>query len=1127
MNNDSPDKNTAWRLLRKWIVPAVAFLVMAGAMLYLFLGLRETVWCYFTDDISIRENALGSNVRMILWDDPYRARGAAAESFSVHRPAFTPDGATMIQTAKATADTNADLVASTWDGRGWSEPARLESVNTDLNEKDAALSRDGRYLYFASDRPGGFGGYDIWVARWDGRTWMGVTNAGPAVNTKHDDVSPAVSPDGARLFFSSRRPLEDMEIKVRSGLFGGPAADAGFDIFVADIVMPPATNDAGLAGANVSNAIPAVAAAAVPGPAAKQKTAEKAKPVAKQKAAAKAKPVAKEKKGKTAAVARPAAGVVPPMPEFANAIRMDILNSPADDLNASFTDRGDFLYFDSNRKAGSGGYDVYWSRVINGELHPPKNLGMEINSPADETGSTLRQEGFDQYFGSDRGVEGMGKTILLSSTAREVVVRLDLSRLDTLLEKLLRAKWWILAFIVALILLIYLIRHYRDLTDLFHKCVMGSAIVHVALLLILSTWKIGSQLAQDDGGAPTTTTVEIAINADGLPREKLALDMAENVTRLPASDVTVIAKPADHFMPLPDFVPQKRSVETVVARSTVMPVVLENAPSRGQETSAGIKEDTEVKPVTKLDKLPEIEAPRVDVVMETQVASSAAKGAKPDVAFTPVMNAPTVSAARVEFPGITGLVQSLKPVTVLVGAGEVGTVTTTGPGGKSLVVTGTGAGEDGLDAFDTGGSKTRLSRGDDVSSGPNELRGPGEVVSGRLASYGNDDVFRMNAPGKFDVPEGYGDKMSPYMLRKEGKPSAEVVEGLGGSRETESAVGRALEWLAKNQEADGHWDIAKFGGQNGHDSAATGFSLLAFLGWGVKHNQAGSKYQPVVAKALEWLVKHAGNDGDIRGPGGNMYDQGIASIAVAEAYGLTKDPKLAPVVSNLVHFIVKAQNKKTGGWRYTPGEAGDTSVFGWQVMALKSAQMSGVEVPEETFVLAELWLRETGGGERSGLYGYTGKSPAPAMAAEGMFCRQLLGTGPEDERMQETAGYINVNIPVGNVADYYYWYYGTLSMYQHQGPVWEAWNKRVRNILVASQNKDGDHPGSWNPTGTHGGPMGRIVSTSMGALVLEVYYRYLPMYGSSSKGSAVSNSVPAAPATSSKPSAKRGKAGKK
>ena len=83
----------------------------------------------------------------------------------------------------------------------------------------------------------------------------------------------------------------------------------------------------------------------------------------------------------------------------------------------------------------------------------------------------------------------------------------------------------------------------------------------------------------------------------------------------------------------------------------------------------------------------------------------------------------------------------------------------------------------------------------------------------------------------------------------------------------------------------------------------------------------------------------------------------------------------------------------------------------------------------------------------------------------------------------------------GTGRPFYYWYYGTLALYQHGGPTWSAWNESLKATLVDDQVKSGEDVGSWRPTGMYAMRAGRIASTAMATLSLEVYYRYLPLYG--------------------------------
>jgi hypothetical protein len=337
-----------------------------------------------------------------------------------------------------------------------------------------------------------------------------------------------------------------------------------------------------------------------------------------------------------------------------------------------------------------------------------------------------------------------------------------------------------------------------------------------------------------------------------------------------------------------------------------------------------------------------------------------------------------------------------------------------------------------------------------------------------------------------------------YSLREGALNDMKVMVKLGGTEQTETAVDKALAYLAKTQSEDGRWDLGKDGGSAKHTMAATGFALLAFYGRGERHDQP-CQYQEVVKKGINWMIEQQGKaDGDLRGYDkvkGDMYDHGIAALAMVEAYGVTKDLKLRPRAQSAVDFIEESQNPEVGGWRYQPRPKDcDLSVSGWMVMVLASAQMSGLQVKDETIQGARKFLKSVSGGDHGGAFGYTvgkvgkgGKSPA--MNAVGFFCSQLLGLSSNSELAWEASG--NIDKKGLDVKDLYYAYYGTLASYQHQGPAWRKWLGEMRKKFVAAQAEDG----SWRAAGSHGNQMGTIVATALISLCLEAHYRYTPLYG--------------------------------
>jgi hypothetical protein len=399
-------------------------------------------------------------------------------------------------------------------------------------------------------------------------------------------------------------------------------------------------------------------------------------------------------------------------------------------------------------------------------------------------------------------------------------------------------------------------------------------------------------------------------------------------------------------------------------------------------------------------------------------------------------------------------------------------------------------------------------------------------------------AFNLALPPDAAPPE------DPYRQRAADVRPA-LVEKLGGSDETEQAVNLALAWLARHQSADGRWDSRDFDDSCGHcngssrvksDVALTGLAVLCFLGADHTHVKDGP-YKDTVARALRWLLeRQSEGTGDLRS-GETMYSHGIAVIALAEALGMTRDLALGEPVERAARFIIESRDTSdgSGGWRYTPGQAGDTSVLGWQVMALSSARRAGLDLPQDPFDAAAAFLEtvtprgRTGGNNarsQRGLYAYQpGQRPSPSMTAEGLFCQQLLGRDRDHPETAAAVEYILQTPPSweprsgrgssgAGGAPTYYWYYATLALFQHQGPAWDTWNESLKRELLAHQRRDGlgDNganaatpadatgiAGSWDPVDKYSRVGGRIYQTAVCTLCLEVYYRYLPMYGAEPK----------------------------
>jgi hypothetical protein len=322
-----------------------------------------------------------------------------------------------------------------------------------------------------------------------------------------------------------------------------------------------------------------------------------------------------------------------------------------------------------------------------------------------------------------------------------------------------------------------------------------------------------------------------------------------------------------------------------------------------------------------------------------------------------------------------------------------------------------------------------------------------------------------------------------------------------GNKESEAAVAKGLAWLARVQSANGAWKLdGNFPdrGATANDVGATALGLLPFLGAGYTHKERkNNPYDKTIEKALSWLI--AVQDKRTGAFSGDMYAHGLAAIAMSEAFALSQDYNLKKPAQFAINHIVTAQHA-AGGWRYKPGQAGDTSVSGWQIMALKSGLLAGLDVPGATIRKAQSYLDSVTQSATEGSGYLDPNTPTPTMTAVSLLCRQYLnGWGRQNLRLiKGVDNYIKPNPPQAAKKDAYYYYYATQVMHNFGGDDWKAWNTKMRDLLVASQEVDSKKPetiGSWSPVGDQWGQTGgRLMVTSLNILTLEVYYRYLPLY---------------------------------
>jgi Ca-activated chloride channel family protein len=369
----------------------------------------------------------------------------------------------------------------------------------------------------------------------------------------------------------------------------------------------------------------------------------------------------------------------------------------------------------------------------------------------------------------------------------------------------------------------------------------------------------------------------------------------------------------------------------------------------------------------------------------------------------------------------------------------------------------------------------------------------------------------------------------------------QLVARGGGSRATESAAMASLRWLARHQNPDGGWSAEGFDaqcaggkcvgkGDKDADIGVTGLSLLAFLGAGYSQLSKDEypdtatpgrilKFGEVVKKGLQFLLAQQDAEGCLgkRVPK-FMYSHAIAALALSEAYGMTASGPLKEPAQKAIDFLVASQNPGKG-WRYSPRSGdNDTSVTGWAVMALKSAELSELTFPKTATDGAIAWFDEVT--DDKGRAGYnakgTGKVFKPGicesfdhhetMSAVTTMGRIFIQKRKNDPRLA-AANLLVADLPEmsGAKVDFNYWYFGSLAIFQYdgpEGPLWKKWNEPMKNALVPAQKtgKDGCQNGSWDPSSSRWGDEGgRIWATAINSLTLEVYYRYANVFGGTKK----------------------------
>lgn len=287
---------------------------------------------------------------------------------------------------------------------------------------------------------------------------------------------------------------------------------------------------------------------------------------------------------------------------------------------------------------------------------------------------------------------------------------------------------------------------------------------------------------------------------------------------------------------------------------------------------------------------------------------------------------------------------------------------------------------------------------------------------------------------------------------------------------------KGMKFLADTQTEQGSWSDG-----SGSDPGVVGLCAMAFLAHG--EDPVNGPYSNQIRKSIDYIIEQ---QNDTNGYIGNsMYNHAFATTALAEAYGMIPNPKIAPALEKAVKLILSAQERNNfGGWRYTPDSRdADTTVSGCQLVALFAARNAGLEVPDKAIRKGLTYLNNNRSAE--GSYGYTsGSGGKPTLTAIGVLCL-CIAKEKDSKGFENSVNYLKKNLDYRDRHyPYYFEYYMSQALFHADESAWNEWNLKNIRYISTIQNSDGSFPGNH----------GSAFSTAGALLSLALNYRFLPIY---------------------------------
>ena len=345
-------------------------------------------------------------------------------------------------------------------------------------------------------------------------------------------------------------------------------------------------------------------------------------------------------------------------------------------------------------------------------------------------------------------------------------------------------------------------------------------------------------------------------------------------------------------------------------------------------------------------------------------------------------------------------------------------------------------------------------------------------------------------------------------------PPQEIV-----SPQVKAAVDKALVWLLKHQQPSGYFSDQRAdrrperGSLPSHSAALTSLAIMGLASVGHMPGD-GTPEGMASQRALKFIVDHVEPDENGylgRSDRSRMYGHGIMTLMLTEMLGMSPDEetdrKVRSLTENAIKLILRAQQvpkseANRGGWRYEPVSSdSDISVSVWQLMSLRAAKNSGIEVPKEAIDNAVAYVRRSYQAKRDEQGNL--KELEAAFSYEPYGGRQTFSTTSAGLLSLQVAGRYDIpevigssnwllkNPPEVNEPWFFYGcYYYAQAMHQRGGEHAAVARQLTEQMLVGAQSADG----AWLPRNGNEKSPGPVYATSLALLSLSVYYHFLPIY---------------------------------